>query len=59
MAAGIVIPYLSDYTMFDEHDDAIRQQASGVTLAVFGWLAAIGFPSLGALSTTTYLEWGP
>lgn len=59
MAGGIVIPYVTDHTMFDERDDTIHQRASGVTLALFGWLAAIVFPSLVALSTTSYFEWGP
>lgn len=59
MAGGIVIPYRTDYTLFDERDDTIHQRASGVTLALFGWLAAIVFPSLVVLSTTSYFEWGP
>lgn len=59
MAGGMTIPYNTNYTLFDERDDAIHQRASGVTLAVFGWLAAIVFPSLVALSTTPYFEWGP
>ncbi|WP_336343235.1 DUF2178 domain-containing protein [Halalkalicoccus ordinarius] len=59
MAGGIVIPSITDYTLFDERDDTIHQRASGVTLAVFGWLAAIVFPSLVVLSTTSYFTWGP
>lgn len=59
MAGGMIIPYTTDYTLFDERNDTIHQRASGVTLAVFGWLAAIVFPSLVALSTTSYFEWGP
>lgn len=59
MTGGLVIPRLTDYTMFDERDDAIHGRASGVTLAVFGWLAAIVFPSLVVLSTTPHFEWGP
>lgn len=59
MTGGLVIPRLTDYTMFDERDDAIHQRASGVTLAVFGWLAAVVFPSLVVLSTTPHFEWGP
>lgn len=58
MAGGVVIPYTTDYTMFDERDDAVHQRASGATLAVFGWLAAVVFPSLVVLSTTSYFEWG-
>ena len=58
MASGMGIPWLTDYTLFDERDDMIHQRASGVTLAVFGWLAAIVFPSLVVLSTTPYFEWG-
>lgn len=58
MASGMMIPYTTEYTMFDERDDTIHQRASGATLALFGWLAAITFPSLVALSTTTYFEWG-
>ncbi|MDG5818970.1 DUF2178 domain-containing protein [Natronococcus sp. A-GB7] len=59
MAGGMMIPYTTNYTLFDERDDTIHQRASGVTLAVFGWLAAIVFPSLVALSTTPHFEWGP
>lgn len=59
MAGGIAIPYGTAYTVFDERDDAIHRRASGVTLAAFGWLAAIVFPSLVVLSTTPYFEWGP
>lgn len=59
MVGGTAIPSMTDYTMFDERDDTIHQRASGVTLAVFGWLAAIVFPSLVALSTTSYFTWGP
>lgn len=58
MVGGMSVPYVADYTMFDERDDAIHQRASGATLAVFGWLSAITFPSLVALSTTPYFEWG-
>lgn len=57
LASGSVIPYITDYTMFDERDDTVHQRASGATLAVFGWLAAIVFPSLVALSTTSYFKW--
>lgn len=59
MAGGMVIPYITDYTMFDERDTAIHQRASGTTLALFGWLSALVFPSLVALSTTPHFEWGP
>lgn len=59
MTGGIILPYTTSYTLFDERDDTIHQRASGVTLTVFGWLAAIVFPSLVALSTTPHFEWGP
>jgi len=59
MTGGMILPYTTSYTLFDERDDTIHQRASGVTLAVFGWLAAIIFPSLVALSTTPHFEWGP
>ncbi|MCU4926864.1 DUF2178 domain-containing protein [Halobacteria archaeon AArc-dxtr1] len=59
VTGGMMIPYTTNYTLFDERDDTIHQRASGVTLAVFGWLAAIVFPSLVALSTTPHFEWGP
>lgn len=59
MATGILIPSLTEYSLFDERDDAIHRRASGVTLALFGWLAAIVFPSMVALSTTSHFEWGP
>ena len=59
MVGAILIPSVTDYTLFDERDDTIHQRASGVTLAAFGWLAAIVFPSLVALSTTPHFEWGP
>ncbi|MCD2201341.1 DUF2178 domain-containing protein [Halobacterium sp. KA-4] len=59
MAGGMVIPYITDYTMFDERDTTIHQRASGTTLALFGWLSTLVFPSLVALSTTPHFEWGP
>lgn len=59
MASGMIIPYTTNYTLFDERDTTIHQRASGVTLALFGWLSALVFPSLVALSTTPHFEWGP
>lgn len=59
MATGFAIPYLSEYTLFDERDDTIHRQASATTLTLFGWLAAIVFPSLVVLETTPHFSWGP
>lgn len=59
MVVGIAVPSFTEYTLFDERDAAIHQRASGITLALFGWLAAIVFPSLVVLSATPHFEWGP
>jgi hypothetical protein len=59
LVASVAVPAVSEYTLFDERDDAIHRRASGATLAVFGWLSALVFPSLVALSTTEYFAWGP
>lgn len=59
MVTGFAIPYLSEFTLFDERDDTIHRQASGTTLTLFGWLAAIVFPSLVVLETTPHFSWGP
>lgn len=59
LTSATAIPYLTDHTLFDERDDAIHERASGLTLALFGWLAALIFPSLVLLSSTEYFSWGP
>lgn len=58
LTAALAIPYTTEYTLFDERDDVIHRRASGATLALFGWLAALVFPSLVVLSTTSYFSWG-
>ncbi|MFC4541218.1 DUF2178 domain-containing protein [Halosolutus amylolyticus] len=58
MIAAVAIPSATSYTLFDERDDTIHRRASGFTLTLFGWLAAIVFPSLVVLSSTRYFSWG-
>ena len=59
MSAAMVTPHVTEVTLFDERDDTIHRRASGITLTVFGWLAALVFPSLVVLAATTSFQWGP
>ena len=59
MTAAVAIPYTTDHLLFDERDDTIHRRASGFTMAAFGWLSALVFPSLVVLSATDYFAWGP
>jgi uncharacterized membrane protein len=59
MVGGFAVPLVTDFRLFDERDRQIQQRASAVTLALFGWLAAIVFPALVVLSTTPHFSWGP
>jgi uncharacterized membrane protein len=59
MVGGFAVPIVTGHTLFDERDRQIQQRASAFTLTVFGWLAAIVFPALVVLSTTSHFSWGP
>lgn len=59
MVAAFAIPRVTDVPVFDERNDAIHRRASGATLALFGWLSALVFPSLVVLSGTDHFSWGP
>lgn len=59
MTAAAVTPRFAGLRLFDERDDALHRRASGTTLALFGWLSALVYPSLVVLSTTEYFSWGP
>ncbi|MUV85273.1 DUF2178 domain-containing protein [Natronomonas sp. CBA1123] len=53
------LPAVTDARLFDERDDEIARKAAGTTLTLFGWLSAIVYPSLVALSATGQFSWGP
>lgn len=59
LIAAASIPYATGVTLFDERDDALHQRASGFTLALFGWLSALVYPSLVVLWGTGHFSWGP
>jgi len=59
MTAAAVLPYAVDVRLFDERDDRIHRRASGLTLALFGWLSALVYPSLVVLAGTDHFSWGP
>mgnify|MGYP006268669909 CR=1 FL=1 len=59
LATVFALPAVSDMRLFDERDDAIARKASATTLTLFGWLSAIVYPSLVALSATGQFSWGP
>lgn len=59
MTAAAVTPQFAGTQLFDERDDALHRRASGTTLALFGWLSALVYPSLVVLSTTDQFSWGP
>lgn len=59
MTAAVALPYAVDVRLFDERDDRIHRQASGLTLALFGWLSALVYPSLVVLAGTEHFSWGP
>ncbi len=61
LALGTVflLPAVADARMFDERDDKIVGRASAATLTLFGWLSALVYPSLVALSATGDFAWGP
>ena len=59
LGSVFVVPVVSDTRMFDERDDRIMGRASAATLTLFGWLSALVYPSLVALSATGNFSWGP
>lgn len=59
MTAALALPYAVDVRLFDERDDLIHRRASGLTLALFGWLSALVYPSLVVLAGTEHFSWGP
>ncbi|MCY4731885.1 DUF2178 domain-containing protein [Natronomonas gomsonensis] len=59
LVAVFSLPAVTDVRLFDERDDAIARKAAGTTLTLFGWLSAIVYPSLVALSATGQFSWGP
>lgn len=59
MTAALAVPYVADARLFDERDDRLHERASGLTLALFGWLSALVYPSLVVLAGTEYFSWGP
>ena len=59
LGSVFVLPVVSNGRMFDERDDRIVGRASAATLTLFGWLSALVYPSLVALSATGNFSWGP
>ena len=59
LGSVFVMPVVSDTRIFDERDDRILGRASAATLTLFGWLSALVYPSLVALSATGDFSWGP
>ena len=59
LGSVFVMPVVSDTRLFDERDDRIMGRASAATLTLFGWLSALVYPSLVALSATGNFSWGP
>ncbi|WP_211694175.1 DUF2178 domain-containing protein [Natronomonas salina] len=59
MAVAAALPYAVDVRLFDERDDRIHRRASGLTLALFGWLSALVYPSLVVPAGTEHFSWGP
>jgi len=59
LGSVFLAPVFSETTMFDERDDRIAARASAATLTLFGWLSALVYPSLVALSATGQFSWGP
>ncbi|PSQ33759.1 DUF2178 domain-containing protein [Halobacteriales archaeon SW_12_69_24] len=59
LGSVFVLPVVSNSRMFDERDDRIVGRASAATLTLFGWLSALVYPSLVALSATGQFSWGP
>ncbi len=59
LGSVFALPAVTDATLFDERDDEVMGRASAATLTLFGWLSALVYPSLVALSTTEYFAWGP
>lgn len=43
--------------LFDERDRRRHQHAAGRTVAVFGWLCAVGFPTMVALDALGHVTW--
>jgi uncharacterized membrane protein len=59
LGSVFVLPALTDTRVFDERDDELTARAAGTTLTLFGWLSALVYPSLVALSATGQFAWGP
>lgn len=54
-----VLPAVTEARVYDERDDELMGRASATTLMLFGWLSALVYPSLVALSATGQFSWGP
>jgi hypothetical protein len=61
LALGTVfaLPAVTETRIYDERDDELMGRASATTLTLFGWLSALVYPSLVALSATGQFSWGP
>lgn len=59
LGSVFVAPAVSDRRLSDERDQRIAARASAATLTLFGWLSALVYPSLVALSATGNFSWGP
>jgi hypothetical protein len=59
LTAAVAVPYAVGVPLFDERDDRLHERTSGLTLALFGWLSALVYPSLLALSAARRFSWGP
>lgn len=49
----------SNAPMWDERDDEIHRRAAGRTVALFGWLAAVAFPTVVVLDALGQLAFPP
>lgn len=59
VGASFGISYLYPGTLFDERDERILDSASGYTLLVFGYGAAVVFPVLTVLYGFGAFDWTP
>lgn len=56
LSAMFIVHNTSD-VVYDERDQQLHQQASGLTLTIFGYASATIFPSLTALHASGVYDW--
>lgn len=54
---ALALAAASSVSMWDERDDRIHERAAGWTVALFGWIAAVAFPTVVVLEALGAIAW--